>query len=249
MIEEGSKNKPIAEIKAELNKYKQTKNPSDEECFERLIMTAFYSGFRAQTVEDKEATIKEHFPSWEKVSTYTEKNVERIMSDPKMIKHRRKIEACVTNAQRFKEIIEGYGSFSEYVKPFKENPSNDNLVHLRKELRKFKYLGKITVNHFMKDIGFSVLKPDTVIMRIFERLGLVQNDTEDSLANAQGTEFAKATKLPIRYIDKVFVAFGQVATSKLGIERGICLTKEQRRCKKCHAQACCNYFQEHGMPS
>ena len=74
LIEEGSKNKPIAEIKAELNKYKQTKNPSDEECFERLIMTAFYSGFRAQTVEDKEATIKEHFPSWEKVSTYTEKN-------------------------------------------------------------------------------------------------------------------------------------------------------------------------------
>lgn len=249
LIEEEPDQKKIAQYKCKLEHFKRRLNPNDQECFERLIMTAFYSGFKADTVDRYEDSIKSRFPSWEIVSTYTEKDVELIISDPKMIRHRRKIEACVTNAKRFKEIVEDYGSFRKYIDSFNAKSSIDNLEHLRKELRKFKYLGKITVNHFMKDIGFPVLKPDTAIMRIFDRLGLVQNDKEDSLANNHGTEFAKATKYNIRYIDKVFVAFGQAATNNLGIERGICLTKEQRRCEKCHAQPYCNYFQEYGMPS
>lgn len=249
LIEEEPDQNKIAVYKNKLDNFKRRLNPSDEECFERLIMTAFYSGFKADTVDKYQNSIKVRFPSWDIVSTYTENDVELLMSDPKMIKHRRKIESCVINAKRFKEIVEDYGSFCKYIDSFNAKSSIDNFEHLRKDLRKFKYLGKITVNHFMKDIGFPVLKPDTAIMRIFERLGLVQNDQEDSLANDHGTEFAKATKYPIRYIDKVFVAFGQVATNEFGIKRGICLSKERRRCEKCRAISYCKFFKKYGMPS
>ena len=119
----------------------------------------------------------------------------------------------------------------------------------REELQtRFSYLGEITVYHFMKEIGIPVLKPDRVVMRIFKRLGLVDNELQFLKANVRGKEFAQATEHPIRYIDKVFVVFGQVATSYLGINKGICL-KDNPRCNLCYARPYCNFYQERGKPS
>lgn len=93
----------------------------------------------------------------------------------------------------------------------------------------------------MTDIGLPVLKPDRVMSRIFIRLGLLQNKKQLLKAVLQGRKFAEATKHPIRYIDIVFVKYGQDSSKDYGIDQGICLEKKPR-CSACGVQAHCVYW-------
>jgi DNA-3-methyladenine glycosylase I len=92
----------------------------------------------------------------------------------------------------------------------------------------------------MTDIGLPVLKPDRVISRIFFRLGIINDENDLAGTVLQGKKFADATGLPIRYIDIVFVAYGQVQSLEFGIDRGICLDKP--RCDECGLRKHCRYY-------
>jgi DNA-3-methyladenine glycosylase I len=111
--------------------------------------------------------------------------------------------------------------------------------------RRFDYLSKITSYHFLTDIGMPVLKPDRVIRRIFYRLGLIEDESESEAqlldSVYQGRKFVQATGYPIRYIDIVFVAYGQVYSTGTGIGQGICL-KDHPRCEVCGVRDDCRYF-------
>ncbi|MDE2430175.1 MAG: hypothetical protein KGM99_15745, partial [Burkholderiales bacterium] len=65
-----------------------------------------------------------------------------------------------------------------------------------------------------------------------KRLGLLQNSRQLFKATIHGRRFSAATGLPIRYIDRVLVAYGQEETIKIGVSRGICLEKTPR-CGEC----------------
>jgi DNA-3-methyladenine glycosylase I len=166
-----------------------------------------------------------------------------------MIRHKGKIQASVDNAQAFKAVVDQYGSFQKYVDSFSPKASFENLMRLRRDLRRrFRYLGKITAYHFLTDIGMPVLKPDKVIRRIFYRLGLIESEgeSEEQLLKVifQGQKFAQETGHPIRYIDIVFVAYGReglVKSGDIGIERGICL-EDDPQCSICGVNKYCDYF-------
>jgi len=246
LIEEGSKNKSRDTIKSNLNKYTKFKNRrlDDDSYFKILVCVVFYSGMKAQTVTDKieKGIIEKHFSSWswKKVSEYTDKDVEKIMSDSEMIRNKKKIVACVNNAKKFREIIKKYGSFRKYIDSFKAEESLVNLLFLKEDLEfKFSYIGKVNVYHFLTDIGMNVLKPDRVIMRIFKRLGLIDHESQFLRAVFHGREFKEATGHPIRYIDIIFAAYGQVKSDDFGIKEGICLNKP--RCRYCYAEPMCEF--------
>lgn len=241
-LDYGSQNKPVCQIQAQLDKYKdfETRSLSDNQYYEIMVFVVFYSGFRAATVTAKSEVIKKHFPNWEDVSCYGSEEINHILSDPQMIKNRRKITACVNNAKTFKFLIDKYGSFRNYINSFDALSSFENLMLLKEELEaKFPYLKKVTVYHFLTDIGMPVLKPDRVICRIFKRLGLIENDSQLLKTVIHGRKFSECTKLPIRYIDIIFVAYGQVQSIEFGIDKGICL--EIPRCNLCGAKNHCHY--------
>lgn len=216
---------------------------NDQEYFEMLILIVFYSGFRAATVENKVKTILRHFPDHNIASQYTQGNIKEILSDPKMIRNERKIRACVNNAKAFKQIVDDFGSFQSYLDSFEARASFENLILLKEELEyKFSYLGGTTVYHLLTDIGFHVLKPDRVILRIFRRLGLIESEKQLLKAVAQGRKFAELIGQPIRYIDIIFVKYGQHGESKeFGLDNGICLNKNPR-CNICGLPDYCDYY-------
>jgi DNA-3-methyladenine glycosylase I len=101
----------------------------------------------------------------------------------------------------------------------------------------------------MMDIGLPVMKPDRVVARIFYRLGLIprekiQYDSDAEAVVRQGEQFANATGHPIRYIDIVFVCYGQVRSLDIGLAQGICL-KDRPGCKVCKVTNDCDYFKMH----
>ena len=95
------------------------------------------------------------------------------------------------------------------------------------------------------DLGLNVLKPDTVICRIFERLGLIDSRDDDEQAIEVGRKMAVATGYPIRYVDIILVKYGQVGgageSENFGLKRGICLEKNPR-CSVCGVTRYCGYY-------
>jgi DNA-3-methyladenine glycosylase I len=137
-----------------------------------------------------------------------------------------------------RELIEEHGSVARYIASFEPAASFENLLLLKEELEgRFQYLGEVTVYHFLTELGLDVLKPDRVICRIFRRLGLIEREDQILKTVIQGRKFREATGLPMRYIDIVFVAYGQAQSLEFGLDRGICLTKP--RCSVCGLRDFC----------
>jgi DNA-3-methyladenine glycosylase I len=70
-------------------------------------------------------------------------------------------------------------------------------------------------------------------------LGLTETEGQLLKTVLQGRKFAEATGLPIRYIDIVFVAYGQAQSMEFGIDRGICL--KNPRCNECGVKEFCRW--------
>ena len=227
-----------------LKTYKEIKKSkrNDNDYFWILVYVTFYSGFKAVTVNNKIKEIQDNFGDLEKVSKYNEAKVQKIIESNKVINHRQKINGIIHNAKQIKEIQKEFGSFDKYLDSFGDTDQDNNFLDLVKDLKKrFKYLGGITVFHFLTDIGYNVVKPDRVLCRIFNRLGLVDSEDNYSGVIKAGRQFSIANNVPIRYIDIIFVAYGQVGEKKeFGITDGICLTTNPK-CELCGIYNYCQF--------
>ena len=244
LIIAGSQNLSADKIRANLDEFKhlEGKTFSDADYYWILVYVVFYAGFRAATVDARLDLIRQYFADYETVAGYGEGKVGEILSDPGMIRNRRKVQTCIENAKVFKSIVSEYASFQAYVDSFAPTTSFENLMLLKEELEyRFKGLRRITTYHVLTDIGLPVLKPDRVICRIFQRLGFTESDTQLLKTVIQGRKFAQATGHPIRYIDIVFVAYGQVKSLGFGLASGICL-KRNPLCTICNVTDYCNYY-------
>lgn len=248
LFKSGDAHLPVSTTQSRFEAFKSVagQTPSDEDYFRILVQVTFYSGFREATFTSRLNALRRHFPSWESAASYNEEHIDTIASDPQMISHRGKIAGCVTNAKIIAKIIAEWGSIKSYIDGFAPETSFENLLLLKESLEgRFAYLGGVSVYHFMTDIGLPVLKPDRGICRIFTRLGLLENEQQLLKAVVQGRKFAEATGHPIRYIDIVLAAFGQVQSKEFGIQRGVCLG--QPRCGNCEAKPYCQYGSSHAL--
>lgn len=217
---------------------------SNNDYYQLIVNIIFYSGFKATTVEKHLDIIHAYFQDYKVVMAYNLEEIEQIKNDPKMIRNKRKIDACVKNAEKIDGIVKEYGSVKSYIDSFEPNLNEDSLNKLKNSLEKnFSYLGGITSYHFMTDIGLNVLKPDRVIARIFYRLGLIEDENDLFEAVKIGRTFSIATKIPIRYIDVIFVMYGQLDQEKLE-----CICSEKNpKCHKCGVEKDCQYAEERSI--
>ena len=241
LLDDASTRMPRAEVERAIGAAveRASAGRSDRDYFELLVMVVFYSGMKADTVTLRETTIKGLLGDWTNVATCGDADVARIVDTPGMIGNEKKIRACVDNARVFQDIVRKYGSFKAYVATFEPLGDLENLLLLKEEVQgRFAGLGGVTTYHFLMEIGLDVIKPDRVLMRIMERLGLIERRDQLLKAILVGRSMARATNLPIRRIDRVLVAYGQDKTSEFGIERGIC-TEDKPRCGSCGVRTEC----------
>ena len=223
---------------------------TDKDIFWVTVYVNFFSGIKAVTIEKKLAGIKQELYDYQKISDLDE-NAKKIIIQK--IGFPNKCKYCFENAKSFKKLIDEYGSFLKYVASFNIetlNPNISNITLLKEDLkRRFFGLGPRTVNHFLTDLGFNVLKPDRVICRIFYRLGLIDSVDDIDGAIREGKKFEEATGKPIRYIDIIFVKFGQMGKSEqFGTKDGICL-ENNPHCNLCEAKELCKYYKEIIQPA
>jgi DNA-3-methyladenine glycosylase I len=243
LVHVGSQNLEAEILQKRLDEFKYGKKQLDNDHHYRMmVFVIFVSGFRAETANARKDAIFRYFNDYEKAAKYGDADIERIMHDPRMIKNRRKVKACVETARKFKVIIAKHGSFQNYIESFEPEQSFENLILLKEDLaHRFDGLGNITAYHFLTDIGMPVVKPDRVLRRIFHRLGFIEDENDALGTVIEAGKFAKATGHPPRYIDIVFVSYGQVTAMYFGMEQGICLERNPR-CEICGVTRYCNYY-------
>lgn len=135
--------------------------------FEKLSLEGFQSGLSWRTILAKRENFRRAFHSFDfsRVARFTEKDVERLLQDEGIIRHRGKIEAVINNAQRALELVKQEGSLAAFVWRYEPDPrtlaepqtasTSAESVALSKELKKrgWKFVGPTTVYAFMQAMG------------------------------------------------------------------------------------------------
>lgn len=149
---------------------KQVKD--DKILFEFLILESAQAGLSWITILKRREGYRRLFADFdvEKVAQFTEEDVDRIVLDPAIIRHRGKIQAAVSNAKIFKLIQKEFGSFYTYLYQFLPNNQRivNNISHMKdapaetkeskaiaKDLKKrgVKFFGSTICYAYMQAVG------------------------------------------------------------------------------------------------
>lgn len=89
----------------------------DKTLFEFLILEGAQAGLSWITILRRRDNYRKAFADFdvERVAAFDEKDVERLMNDPGIIRNRLKVHGAITNARLFMEIQKEFGSFSDYI--------------------------------------------------------------------------------------------------------------------------------------
>ena len=141
----------------------------DNRLFEKLCLEGFQSGLSWLTVLRKRERFRKQFRNFEiaRVAKMTPGDVERLLQDPGIIRHRGKIESAINNARHALAIQKEFGSLAAYVWGFEPElgkaPDAPGTIMseteasraLSKDLKKrgFSFVGPTTVYAFMQAMG------------------------------------------------------------------------------------------------
>ena len=143
----------------------------DKMQFEYLSLEVMQCGLNFGLVLRKRNILRMCFDDFDfdKVATYNDKDVERIMHTDGMIKSERKIRAIISNAAAYLRIRKEFGTFSDYLWAFTDNktvlykghdkgliPASNLLSEkISKDLKKrgFKYLGPVVTYSYLQACG------------------------------------------------------------------------------------------------
>ncbi len=85
--------------------------------FEFLILEGAQAGLSWSTVLKKRDGYRKAFAGFDplKVARFTSVRIEKILTDPGIIRNRLKVAAAVNNAKRFLEVQKEFGTFDTYI--------------------------------------------------------------------------------------------------------------------------------------
>lgn len=151
----------------------------DHRLFEKLCLESFQSGLSWRTIYAKRENFRNAFHHFDfnKVADFDEKDLERLLKDSGIVRHRGKIEAVINNAKRAQELIAAEGSIAKYVWSYEPKPedlaepqtasTSPESIALSKDLKKrgWKFVGPTTIYAFMQAMGLINDHAEGCIMR------------------------------------------------------------------------------------
>ncbi len=145
----------------------------DVRLFEKLSLEGFQAGLSWLTILRKREAFRRAFAGFDfhRVARFGEADVERLLADAAIVRHRGKIEAVINNARRAAELAEDEGSLAAFAWRFEPAPASrprrlDRAALLElaqtpesralaRELKRrgWRFVGPTTVYAFMQALG------------------------------------------------------------------------------------------------
>lgn len=139
----------------------------DQRLFEKICLESFQCGLSWRTILAKRENFRAAFHNFDfkKVAKFTKRDVNRLLKDEGIVRHRGKIEATINNAKRMQELIKEEGSLAAFIWRYEPDPkklakpqsasTSEESIALSKELKKrgWKFVGPTTVFAFFQAMG------------------------------------------------------------------------------------------------
>lgn len=153
----------------------------DVRLFEKICLEGFQAGLSWITILRKRENFRTAFNSFDfnKVRSYTEKDVQRLLQNEGIIRHRGKIEATINNAERAVELIKEAGSLNDYF--WSHKPDDHSRPGEKKDVQAMTDISK-AISKDLKKRGWKFVGP-TTCYAFMQAMGLVNDHIE-------GCEFA-----------------------------------------------------------
>jgi DNA-3-methyladenine glycosylase I len=143
----------------------------DRVLFEFLILEGAQAGLSWSTILKKRGNYRQALAGFDprRVARFTTRDKARLMKDAGIVRNRLKIEATVTNAQRFLEVQREHGSFARYLLSFVDGRPSGSRPHAMKDVpprtvlsdriskdlksRGFRFVGSTIVYAYLQAVG------------------------------------------------------------------------------------------------
>jgi DNA-3-methyladenine glycosylase I len=171
----------------------------DRRLFEKICLEGFQSGLSWLTILRKRENFRAAFAGFDidKVAEFGEADVERLLQDAGIVRHRGKIVSTINNARRAQELIKEAGSLAAWFWRFE--PGSDNrptTVDHATLVAMPKTEVSTLISKELKKRGWSFVGPTTVYA-FMQAMGLVNDHIEGCHCRAEIESYRKTFMRPV----------------------------------------------------
>lgn len=160
----------------------------DIRLFEKICLEGFQSGLSWRTILTKRENFRAAFKGFDfdQVARFGERDVERLLQDSGIVRHRGKIEATIHNARCAQALVQEAGSLAAYFWRHEETDTAGIEPQTRSTSP-----ASIAVSRDLKKRGWKFVGPTTVYA-FMQAMGLVNDHATGCASRAQAARARKA---------------------------------------------------------
>jgi DNA-3-methyladenine glycosylase I len=172
----------------------------DTRLFEKMCLEGFQSGLSWITILRKRENFRAAFDGFDvrRIAEYGEADVERLLGDAGIVRHRGKIVSAINNARRVLELVEETGSLGAYFWSFEPGPEERPARMDYETLRANPVTpASAALSKDLKKRGFTFVGPTTMYAHM-QAMGLVNDHLEGCVCRAEVERERAAFRRPRR---------------------------------------------------
>jgi len=153
----------------------------DTRLFEKICLEGFQAGLSWITILRKRENFRRAFSGFDPaaVARYTAKDVQRLLKDEGIIRHRGKIESTINNARQALALIDEKGSLASYFWSWEPAAAERPRLVTRETLKTMTTSAQsVAMSKDLKKRGWSFVGP-TTSYAFMQAMGLVNDHVED----------------------------------------------------------------------
>ncbi|MGA0611245.1 DNA-3-methyladenine glycosylase I [Caldimonas sp. KR1-144] len=170
----------------------------DRRLFEKICLEGFQSGLSWLTILNKREAFRRAFAEFdaERVARFKERDVERLLADAGIVRHRGKIESTINNAKRVLELRDEFGSLAAYAWRFEADAASRPKRLTWAALRAMSTSPEsVAMSKDLKKRGWSFVGPTTVYA-FMQAMGLVNDHVEGCHVRERAVQARQALSVP-----------------------------------------------------
>jgi DNA-3-methyladenine glycosylase I len=163
----------------------------DNTLFEFLLLEGAQAGLAWITVLRKREGYRALFDGFDagKIARYTDRKLDKLLLDPRIIRNRLKVYSARQNARAFLAVQEEWGNFADYMWHFTDGKPLQNRWKSLAEMPAFTPLSD-TISKDLKKRGFNFVG-STIIYAHMQATGMINDHTTDCFRHKECKKLAR----------------------------------------------------------
>lgn len=164
--------------------------------YERMCLEGFQAGLSWITILRKRENFRAAFAGFdfEKVARFTEKDVQRLLKDEGIIRHRGKIEATINNAALVMDVRNEFGSLYKYFQQFIPKPDQSVSYKIADVKARAIIKESEALSKDLRRRGFKFVGP-TTMYAMMQATGMVNDHVEECFVRTDVEQMRRRAKL------------------------------------------------------